>query len=188
MKLDLLYEVDVRRPWAGAHPYGQRPAERQAFREALEQVRLADRMGFNTSWHVEHHFREGRSHSSAPEVLIGALSQITERIRLGFGVTLLSAGFGSPVRLAERVATADQLSGGRVEWGTGRSTPMEQSAFGVDAQASKAQVIEAIRFIVEAWESEYFSFNGEYFDFPVRKNVPVRMVTPKPFQDPHPLA
>jgi alkanesulfonate monooxygenase SsuD/methylene tetrahydromethanopterin reductase-like flavin-dependent oxidoreductase (luciferase family) len=186
VKLDLLYEVDVPKPWPGPHPHGQRAAEQAAYREAIAQIRLADELGFHTSWHVEHHFREGRSHCPAPEVLIGALSQVTERIRLGFGVTLLPHGFTSPVRVAEKVATADLLSNGRVEWGTGRSTPMEQTAFGVDIPRSKDQVREAIQAIVAAWESEYFSFEGEHWTFPAAGNVPVRMVTPKPFQDPHP--
>ena len=88
MKLDLLYEIDVPKPWPGPHPQGQRAAEQLAYREAFEQIKLADKLGFNTSWHVEHHFREGRSHSPAPEVIIGALSQCTENLRLGFGVTI----------------------------------------------------------------------------------------------------
>jgi alkanesulfonate monooxygenase SsuD/methylene tetrahydromethanopterin reductase-like flavin-dependent oxidoreductase (luciferase family) len=180
VKLDLLYEIDVPKPWAGSHPWGQREAEQRSYREALEQIRRADRLGFHTTWHVEHHFREGRSHCPAPEVLIGALSQITEQIRLGFGVTLVPHGFGPPMRVAEKVATADVLSGGRVEWGTGRSTPMEQTAFGVDREESRAQAKEAIEAIVGMWESEYFEFHGKYLDFPRR------MVTPKPVQDPHP--
>jgi alkanesulfonate monooxygenase SsuD/methylene tetrahydromethanopterin reductase-like flavin-dependent oxidoreductase (luciferase family) len=182
VKLDLLYEIDVPKPWAGTHPWGQRQAEQRSYREALEQIRLADQLGFHTTWHVEHHFREGRSHCPAPEVLIGALSQITERIRLGFGVTLVPHGFGPPTRVAEKVATADLLSGGRVEWGTGRSTPMEQTAFGVDREESRSQAKEAIEAIVGMWESEYFEFHGQYLDFPCR------MVTPKPVQDPHPPA
>jgi alkanesulfonate monooxygenase SsuD/methylene tetrahydromethanopterin reductase-like flavin-dependent oxidoreductase (luciferase family) len=180
MKLDLLYEVDVPKPWPGEHPYGQRAAEQKAYAEAIEQIRLADQLGFHCSWHVEHHFREGRSHSPAPEVLIGALSQATEQIRLGFGVTLMPHGFTAPVRVAEKVATADVLSGGRIEWGTGRSTPMEQTAFGVDRDLSRDQWREAIEAVVEAWESEYFEFHGRHWDFPRR------MVTPKPVQDPHP--
>ena len=180
MKLDLLYEIDVPKPWAKPHPYGQREAEQRAYREAIEQIKLADKVGFHTSWHVEHHFREGRSHSPAPEVVIGALSQATERIRLGFGVALMPHAFTPPMRVAEKVATADILSGGRVEWGTGRSTPMEQTAFGVDRDQSRAQWEEAIEAVVGMWESEYFEFHGKYLDFPRR------MVTPKPVQDPHP--
>jgi alkanesulfonate monooxygenase SsuD/methylene tetrahydromethanopterin reductase-like flavin-dependent oxidoreductase (luciferase family) len=183
VKLDLLYEIDVPKPWGDKpHPYGQREHEQAAYREAIEQITLADKFGFNTSWHVEHHFREGRSHSPAPEVIIGALSQCTENLRLGFGVTLLPHAFTPPMRVAEKVATADILSGGRVEWGTGRSTPMEQIAFGVDREASRDQWQEAIEAIVQMWESEYFEFHGKYLDFPRR------MVTPKPVQDPHPPA
>jgi len=181
VKLDLLYEIDVPKPWGPKpHPYGQREHEQLAYREAIEQIKLADKMGFNTTWHVEHHFREGRSHSPAPEVILGALSQCTENIRLGFGVTLLPHAFTPPMRVAEKVATADVLSGGRVEWGTGRSTPMEQTAFGVDRDQSRDQWQEAIEAIVQMWEQEYFEFHGKYLDFPRR------MVTPKPFQDPHP--
>ena len=66
MDLDLLYEVDAPRPWSKPHPYGQREAEQRAYREAVEQVRLADTLGFRTIWAVEHHFREGRSHCPAP--------------------------------------------------------------------------------------------------------------------------
>ena len=145
MKLDLLYEVDSPRPWDKPHPYGQREREQRAYYEAIEQIKFADSLGFNTIWAVEHHFREGRSHCPAPEVLLGALTQITENINLGFGVTLTPFGFTHPARIAEKVATVDILSRGRVQWGTGRSTPMEQTAFHVDREASRAQWKEAIR-------------------------------------------
>ena len=62
MKLDLLYEIDAPKPWGRPHPYGQRDAERRAYRECIEQIRLADKYDFKTIWAVEHHFREGRSH------------------------------------------------------------------------------------------------------------------------------
>jgi alkanesulfonate monooxygenase SsuD/methylene tetrahydromethanopterin reductase-like flavin-dependent oxidoreductase (luciferase family) len=181
VKLDLLYEIDVPKPWGDKpHPYGQREHEQRAYDEAIDQIKLADTMGFNTTWHVEHHFREGRSHSPSPEVIIGALTQATKNMRLGFGVTLMPHAFTPPMRVAEKVATADILSHGRVEWGTGRSTPMEQIAFGVDRDASRDQWQEAIQAVVQMWEQEYFEFHGKYLDFPRR------MVTPKPFQDPHP--
>ena len=180
MKLDLLYEIDVPKPWPGPHPYGQRRGEQRAYREAIEQIKLADSLGFHTTWHVEHHFREGRSHSPAPEVILGALSQVTHNLRLGFGVTLMPHAFTHPARVAEKVATVDILSGGRVEWGTGRSTPMEQTAFGVPRDESRAQWEEAIEAVVGMWEQERFSFDGTYLKFPER------VVTPKPVQDPHP--
>lgn len=182
MDLDVLYEIDVPRPWRGAHPHGQRAAEQRAYREAVEQIRLADRMGFRTVWAVEHHFREGRSHCPAPEVLLGHLAGLTERIRLGFGVTLTPFAFTPPQRIAEKVATVDVLSGGRVEWGTGRSTPMEQAAFGVDREKSRDDWREAIEIVTGMWREEYFAYESERFAFPRR------MVTPKPVQDPHPPA
>jgi alkanesulfonate monooxygenase SsuD/methylene tetrahydromethanopterin reductase-like flavin-dependent oxidoreductase (luciferase family) len=113
VKLDLLYEVQAPQPWGRPHPYGQREAERKSYFDVLEQVKLADRLGFGTAWFVEHHFREGQSHCPAPEVVIGALSQITQNIRLGFGVTLTPHPFRHPVLNAERIATADLLSRGR---------------------------------------------------------------------------
>ena len=181
MKLDLLYEIDAPRPWTdGPHPYGQRRREQRAYREAIEQIKLADKLGFHTIWAVEHHFREGRSHCPAPEVLLGALSQITERIRLGFGVTLTPFGFTHPARIAEKVATLDILSNGRAEWGTGRSTPMEQTAFGVDREKSREHWKEAIEIVCGMWREERFSWDSPNFKFPER------LVTPKPFQDPHP--
>jgi alkanesulfonate monooxygenase SsuD/methylene tetrahydromethanopterin reductase-like flavin-dependent oxidoreductase (luciferase family) len=181
MKLDLLYEIDSPRPWNdGPHPYGQRRREQRAYAEMLDQMKLADTLGFNTAWFVEHHFREGRSHCPAPEVVIGALTQATENIGLGFGVTLLPYGFTHPARVAEKVATADILSHGRVQWGTGRSTPMEQTAFHVDRDKSRAQWEEAIQIVCAMWSEEYFEWDSPTFQFPRR------LVTPKPYQDPHP--
>jgi alkanesulfonate monooxygenase SsuD/methylene tetrahydromethanopterin reductase-like flavin-dependent oxidoreductase (luciferase family) len=180
VKLDLLYEIDSPRPWNGTHPFGQREREQRSYRETLEQVRLADELGFNIAWLVEHHFREGNSHCPAPEVVIGALTQVTHNIRLGFGVTLMPFGFTHPARVAEKVATADILSGGRVEWGTGRSTPQEQAAFHVDREASRAEWAEAIRIVCAMWRQEYFEWDSPNFTFPRR------LVTPKPMQEPHP--
>ena len=180
MKLDLLYEIDAPKPWTGSHPSGQRAAEQRAYREAVEQIALADRLGFHTVWAVEHHFREGRSHCPAPEVVLGYLAAVTERLRLGFGVTLTPFGFTPPQRIAEKVAAVDILSNGRVEWGTGRSTPMEQTAFGIDRERSRDDWREAIEIVCGMWREEYFEYQSDRFRFPRR------MVTPKPVQDPHP--
>ena len=184
MKLDLLYELQpLPRPWARPHPYGQRDAEQKIYEDAFEQVELADRLGFQTAWFVEHHFRDGRSASATPEAVLGGLSRVTRDIRLGFGVTLMPFGFTHPARVAEKVATVDIMSRGRVEWGTGRSTPMEQVAFGVPIdERSKEQWREAVEIVVGMWERERFSWDSPNFHFPER------VQTPKPFQDPHPPA
>lgn len=180
MELGLLYEFEAPKPWAGDHPWGQRTMERAAYRNCIEQVVLADRKGFHTAWLVEHHFREGRSHMPCNEVVLGALSQITRNIRLGFGVALMPHEFIHPARIAEKVATVDLLSGGRAEWGMGRSTPMEQIAFGVDAPQSKKKMLAACKTVSEMWAQEYYEEDSEYLQFPRR------MVTPKPYQYPHP--
>ena len=147
MKLDLFYEFDAAKPWEGPHPYGQRAREQKTYREAFEQIRLADTLGYHTVWCVEHHFRVGRSHMPCSEAVLGALSQVTNDIRRGFGVTLAPFGFIHPARIAEKVATVDLLSGGRVEWGVGRSTPMEQAAFHVDRATVLEQSFEAMQIV-----------------------------------------
>ena len=182
MKLDLLYEIQPKvKPWDLPHPYGQRKAEQDAFFEAVDEIQFADKLGYNCCWVVEHHFREGRSASPCSEALLGGLALSTNQIKLGFGVTLLPFGFIHPARVAEKVATVDVLSHGRVEWGTGRSTPMEQLAFHVPADdRSRAMWQEAVEIVVKMWEQERFSWDSPLLQ------MPERMQTPKPFQDPHP--
>jgi alkanesulfonate monooxygenase SsuD/methylene tetrahydromethanopterin reductase-like flavin-dependent oxidoreductase (luciferase family) len=180
MELGLLYEFEAPQPWDAPHPWGQRHAERKGYHDAIEQIVLADRKGFHTAWCVEHHFREGRSHMPCSEAVLGALSQITRDIRLGFGVTLLPHEFIHPARVAEKVATVDVLSRGRVEWGIGRSTPMEQIAFGVDIPRSKEKMVAAAKTVTGMWAAEYYEEDSAFLTFPRR------MVTPKPWQDPHP--
>ena len=104
MKLDLLYEFQpALRPYAEKpFPYGQREAERQVYTEAIEQIQLADKLGFKTVWCVEHHFREKRSACPTPEAVLGGLALTTKDIRLGFGVVLMPFGFTSPARVAEK--------------------------------------------------------------------------------------
>jgi len=182
MELGMLYEFNCAQPWAGEHPWGQRMIERRIYKECLEQIALADKKGFEAVWLVEHHFREGRSHMPCNEVVLGALSQITERIKLGFGVVLMPHEYIHPARVAEKVATVDVLSQGRAIWGMGRSTPMEQLAFHVDVPESKKKLQAAARTVVGMWEEEYYEEHSEYLDFPAR------MVTPKPYQYPHPPA
>jgi len=182
MELGLLYEFDVPQPWQGEHPWGQRMEERRVYTENLEQIAFADKHGFDTVWCVEHHFRENRSHMPSNEVVLGALSQITKNIKLGFGVSLMPHEFIHPARVAEKVATVDLISGGRVQWGLGRSTPMEQLAFGVDIPRSKEKMCAAARSVVGMWAEQYYEEHSEFLDFPSR------MVTPKPWQDPHPPA
>src|SRR5579871_579931 len=177
MDFAVFYEIQVN------SPLKHRERERQAFYDVLDQVVLAEEMGFNNFWSVEHHFQPGFSHSSAPEVLYGALSQRTQRIRIGHAVVLLPFPYNHPVRVAERVATLDILSHGRVEVGTGRSaTVQELGGFGIPAEETRARWEEALRMLVRIWTSPdgTFSYKGRYFD------IPERTVVPMPVQQPHP--
>jgi len=182
VKLDLLYEIQPKvGPYDKPFPYGQREAEQLAYREAVAEIQFADRFGFQTAWRVEHHFRLGRSACPTPEAVLGGLALTTEHIRLGFGVVLMPFGFVNPARVAEKVAVVDILSNGRVEWGTGRSTPMEQLAFGVPTDdRSREQWREAVEIVVKMWESERFSWDSPNY------SIPERVQLPKPVQDPHP--
>ena len=114
MRFGIFYEHQLPRPWVEG-------AELRLFQEALDQVALADKLGIDFAWEVEHHFLEEYSHSSAPEVFLAACSQRTKRIRLGHGIVLMPPGYNQPARVAERIATLDLVSRGRVEWGTGES-------------------------------------------------------------------
>jgi alkanesulfonate monooxygenase SsuD/methylene tetrahydromethanopterin reductase-like flavin-dependent oxidoreductase (luciferase family) len=119
MKFGIFYEHQLPRPWVEG-------AEQRLFQEALDQVELADKLGIDFAWEVEHHFLEEYSHSSAPEVFLAACSQRTKKIRLGHGIVLCPPGYNHPARIAERVATLDLVSNGRVEFGTGESSSIAE--------------------------------------------------------------
>src|SRR5437879_9505605 len=130
MKFDLLYELQIPKPHDARSEY-------RCYHQALEQIELADRLGFDTVWAVEHHFLTEFAHSSAPEVFLAAVAQRTKRIRIGHGVVLLPHRFNHPIRIAERVAALDILSDGRVEFGPGRSSQYEQAGFEGDTEQAR---------------------------------------------------
>ena len=172
MKFGLLYEMQ--------RPHQDHEVDHESLiEETLEQCILADEVGFDYLWFVEHHFLSTFSGSSAPEVMISALARLTKRVRLGFGVVILPNHH--PIQVAERVAMVDHLSNGRVEFGIGRSSPYEQLGLGIDPRDTRAIMEESLRMIPEIWASgDEFSWEGEFF------NVPPRRILPKPRQDPHP--
>src|ERR1022692_961467 len=125
MKIGGFYEHQLPRPWT-------RDSEHKLFKDALDQVELADRLGFDYVWATEHHFLEEYAHSSAPEIFLAACSQRTKQIRLGHGIVLMPPGYNHPARVAERIATLDLVSRGRVEFGTGESSALlELGGYGV---------------------------------------------------------
>jgi alkanesulfonate monooxygenase SsuD/methylene tetrahydromethanopterin reductase-like flavin-dependent oxidoreductase (luciferase family) len=175
MRFGIFYEHQLPRPW-------EPDSEGRLLANALEQIELADRLGLDYVWEVEHHFLEEYSHSSAPEVFLGAVTQRTRRIRIGHGVVLLPPRFNHPVRVAERVATLDLLSGGRVEFGTGEaSSEVELLGFGVDRATKRQEWEEALDAITRMFvETPFAGFEGRHV------SIPVRNVVPKPVQRPHP--
>lgn len=175
MKFGMFYEHQVPRPW-------DERSEHRVFHESLEQIEHADRIGIDHVWEVEHHFLEEYSHSSAPEVFLAAASQRTKNIRLGHGINLTSPLYNHPARVAERVATLDILSNGRVEWGTGESaTMMEMEGFNIVPEEKHAQWKEGAEQAANMMVMQpYPGFQGQYF------SMPTRNVLPKPLQKPHP--
>ncbi|MDR8415211.1 LLM class flavin-dependent oxidoreductase [Nonomuraea sp. 3-1Str] len=173
LRISLGYELEVRGR--------SREVEQQAFQNVIEQVVLGDELGFDTAWFVEHHFTRGFSHSSAPDLVLAAVSQRTERIHLGLGVVLLP--FQSPIRTAERVATLDVVSGGRVEFGTGRgASPLEYQAFQRPFEKSRQIWEDCLEATLAIWraDGEPVSRSNEFFE------IPDVAVYPRPAQVPHP--
>ena len=175
MKFGVFYEHQVPRPWDDG-------SEERVLAEALEQAELADRLGIDYFWEVEHHFLEEYSHSSAPEVFLAALSQRTKRIRLAHGIIQTPPAFNHPARVAERLATLDLISGGRVEFGTGESSSeAELGGFLIDPADKRAMWEEGLRVALRCMTEA--PFTGHRGDF---VTMPPRNVVPKPKQKPHP--
>ena len=175
MKFGVFYELQLPRPW--------RPGdEARLFHEALDQVALADQLGYDYAWEVEHHFLDEYSHSSAPEVFLAAAAARTKSIRLGHGIRQVIPNYNHPARTAEALATLDIISRGRVDFGIGEgATRLELGGFAIPAKEKRAMAIEAAEQIANMMVLEpYPGFAGKYF------TMPCRNVLPKPIQRPHP--
>ncbi len=174
MKFGVIFELSVPSPFSGG-------IERTVIENALEQIRLADELGFDTAWAVEHHFLEEYSHSSAPELFLTAAAMQTTEIRVGHAAVICVPEMNHPVRVAERAAFLDILSGGRLEFGTARSsTWTELGGFQSDPDMTKQIWDEYVRVLPKMWTQERFSWEGACF------SMPERMILPKPVQDPPP--
>ena len=172
MKFGIFYEHQLPRPWSER-------AEYELLQNSLDEVELADQLGYDYAWEVEHHFLEEYSHSSAPEVFLAAASQRTNQIRLAHGIIQLTTNH--PARVAERVSTLDLLSHGRVEFGIGEGSSItELHPFDRRFRDKRAVWEDAVRALIPMFTSEAHEYHGEFFDFPLRN------VLPKPYQKPHP--
>ena len=172
MKFGIFYEHQLPRPWTERSEY-------ELLQNSLVQIELADKLGYDYAWEVEHHFLEEYSHSSAPEVFLAAASQRTKQIRLAHGIIQLTTNH--PARVAERVSTLDLLSHGRVEMGIGEgASTTELHPFDRRFRDKRAVWEDAVKALMPMFTSEACEYHGEYFDFPLRN------VLPKPYQKPHP--
>jgi len=172
MKFGIFYELQLPRPWENG-------AEQQLFKNALDQVELADQLGVDFAWMVEHHFLEEYSHCPAPEVFLGAASQRTKDIRLGHGIIQLTTNH--PARVAERVATLDLISDGRVDFGMGEGGSLtELGPFDRTIEEKREVWEDAVRAVMPMFADGGFEYDGPHFKFPLRN------VLPKPVQKPHP--
>ena len=157
MKISLFYEFALPRPWVPDD-------ERMMLQDCLDEVEAADKAGFSTVWLTEHHFLEEYCHSTAPEMFLAAASQRTKDIRLGFGIMHLPPAVNHPARVAERIATLDLISNGRVEFGTGESSSVgELGGFNIDPADKRAQWEEALEVSIRCMIEEPFTgFKGEH--------------------------
>ena len=175
MKFGIFYEHQLPKPW-------KEGLEQQLFQDALDQVELADKLGIDYAWEVEHHFLEEYSHSSSPEIFLAAASQRTKNIRLGHGIRQVITNYNHPARTAECIATLDLVSNGRVEFGTGESSAiLELGGFDIPVESKREQYLEAVEQICNMLAMDpYPGFEGKYF------SMPCRNIVPKPAQRPHP--
>jgi alkanesulfonate monooxygenase SsuD/methylene tetrahydromethanopterin reductase-like flavin-dependent oxidoreductase (luciferase family) len=175
VKFGIFYEHQLPRPW-------EDDSELQLIQDALDQVELADSLGFDVVWEVEHHFLEEYSHSSAPEVFLAAASQRTKDIRLGHGIIQTAPQYNHPARTAERVAMLDLVSGGRVEFGSGESSSeAELAGFEIDPFDKRDAWLEGLEVALRCMtETPFTGVDGRFV------SMPPRNVVPKPVQKPHP--
>ena len=175
MRFGVFYELQLPRPW-------NKGDERNLVHQALDQVVLADRLGFDYAWEVEHHFLDEYSHSSSPEVFLSAAAARTKSIRLGHGIRQVIPNYDHPARTAECLSTLDIISDGRADFGIGEgATRLELHGFNIPAKEKRAMALEAAEQIANMMVLEpYPGFAGKYF------SMPCRNVLPKPVQAPHP--
>jgi len=174
VRFGIFFELSVPPPYSGAD-------EQLVYANALEQAVLADELGFDWVWSVEHHFLEGYSHCSAPEVFLTAVAARTSRIRVGHGAVVCVPEMNHPVRVAERAAALDIVSGGRLDVGTARSsTWTELGGFAVDPDLTKQTWDEYVHVLPRMWSGEALSWEG------IGWRMPERRVLPMPVQRPHP--
>jgi alkanesulfonate monooxygenase SsuD/methylene tetrahydromethanopterin reductase-like flavin-dependent oxidoreductase (luciferase family) len=183
VKLDIFSELQKGR---GAAPVGTENrhwpggAEQKLYHDVLEQARLADEMGYECWWSVEHHGCGEFSLSSTPELMNVSIAHATQRLRIGHAGVLGPFQINHPIRVAERAAYLDVISGGRLEMGVTRSSVNEWVTFEVDGEKTRQQMSELYHMLPRMWKEQTFSWDSDLL------KIPEMNVIPKPVQQPHP--
>src|SRR6185369_14055444 len=173
MKFSIIYEAQMADP--------SRESEYRCFKEIVEQVMLAEEQGFDTIWSVEHTALTQYAHMSAPETFLAFVAGRTKRIGIGHGVVCLPPAMNHPVKVAERIATLDILSDGRVHFGMGKGgTQQEAGTFGYDLADLQPMIDESMYLIPKILKDGEIEHDGTYV------KIPKRPIHPSPMQDPHP--
>jgi alkanesulfonate monooxygenase SsuD/methylene tetrahydromethanopterin reductase-like flavin-dependent oxidoreductase (luciferase family) len=156
MKLGIFSVMDF-------HPE-QQPSAAGFYREMIELAVKAEQWGYDSAWVAEHHFAN-YGLCPAPPVLLAAIAQKTEHIRLGPAVCVLP--FHDPVKVAEEYAVLDVVSGGRLDFGVGRGyLTHEYAGHLVDREESQARFDEALEVIERAWQGQPFEYTGRFHRYP----------------------
>ena len=156
---------------------GRGVAHDQAYAEMLDQIALAETLGFVECWFAEHHFTD-YSLLPSPNLMIAAALQRTTRMRFGNYVNVLP--FHHPLRLAAEAATLDNLARGRFDFGIGKGVrPGEFTKLGLSFDDAPDMTEEAIEILVKLWREDTASHDGRFWRFPELS------LRPRAFQRPH---
>jgi len=157
----------------------QTGSQAEAFAQSFTQIEAAENWGLDVVWLAEIHMNPTRSLLSAPLTVASAIAARTHRIKIGTAVQILP--LGHPLRLAEETATIDQISGGRLIFGVGRSAfPRAYNAYGISYEESQDRFAESLDIIKTAWTQPIAAYRGRYYSF---DNF---TLVPRPQQQPHP--
>ena len=173
MKFSIIYEAQM--------VDTSRANEQAVFLQIVEQAKLAEQMGFDCIWCVEHTALTQYAHMSAPETVLAFIAGATSRIHVGHGVVCLPPAMNHPVKVAERIATLDILSQGRLHFGVGKGgTEQEAGTFGYSLAELGPMIDESMYLIPKIMVQDEIEHDGQYI------KIPKRPIHPKPYQDPHP--
>jgi alkanesulfonate monooxygenase SsuD/methylene tetrahydromethanopterin reductase-like flavin-dependent oxidoreductase (luciferase family) len=173
MKFSMIYEAQVTDPTP--------EEEHRTLLEMVEQAEALDRLGFDNIWAVEHTSLTQYAHMSTPETFLAFVAGRTKRIGIGHGVVCLMPAMNHPIKVAERIAMLDILSGGRVQFGVGKGgSQQEAGAFGYELSELQPIIDEAMYLIPKILKDGHVEHHGQFID------IPSRPVHPSPVQTPHP--